>query len=141
MPDVYNLKRFVEAQRPVYPQALAELRAGQKQSHWMWFIFPQLAGLGRSEMARRYAIADIEEAKAYLAHPQLGPRLEESARALLQHSDHTANEIFGSPDDLKLRSSMTLFATASPERAVFQQVLNVFYGGEADQQTLAALRG
>lgn len=140
MPDTYNLDRFVDAQRTIYPQALAELRAGQKQSHWMWFIFPQLAGLGRSELAQRYALAGIDEAKAYLAHPQLGPRLEESARALLQHADRAANEIFGSPDDLKLRSSMTLFATASPDRAVFQQVLNIFYDGEADPNTLAGLQ-
>lgn len=140
MPDTHDLQRFVEAQRTTYPQALAELRAGQKQSHWMWFIFPQLAGLGRSDMAKRYAISGIEEAKAYLAHPQLGPRLEESARALLPHAERSAHEIFGSPDDLKLRSSMTLFAAAAPEYAVFQQVLNIFYGSEADPDTLARLQ-
>src|SRR5690606_36748191 len=110
MPEPYDLQRFVDAQQSIYPQALAELRAGYKQSHWMWFVFPQIAGLGHSSMAQRYAIADLHEAQAYLQHPLLGPRLEECAQALLQHPDRTARQILGSPDDMKLRSSMTLFA-------------------------------
>lgn len=140
MPDSHDLKRFVDAQQPIYDRALAELRAGHKQSHWMWFVFPQIAGLGRSAMAQRYAIADLDEAKAYLQHPLLGPRLEQCAQALLQHSDRTALQMLGSPDDLKLHSSMTLFAAAAPERAIFQRVLDAFYGGEADRQTLTRLR-
>jgi len=140
MPDSNDLDRFVDAQHPIYRHALAELRAGYKQSHWMWFVFPQIAGLGHSTMAQHYAIADIEQAKAYLRHPLLGPRLKECAQALLQHRDRTARQMLGSPDDLKLRSSMTLFAAAAPECKVFQQVLDVFYAGEADQQTLKRLR-
>lgn len=140
MADAYKLQRFVDAQQSLYPQALAELRAGDKRSHWMWFVFPQIAGLGRSSMAQRYAIADLHEARAYLQHPLLGPRLEECAQALLQHCERTARQILGSPDDLKLRSSMTLFAAAAPESRVFQQVLDAFYGGEADQQTLTSLQ-
>lgn len=137
MPD---LQRFVDAQHPLYARALAELRAGYKQSHWMWFVFPQIAGLGHSAMAQRYAIADRDEARAYLRHPLLGPRLDECARALLPHRERTARQILGSPDDLKLRSSMTLFAAVAPERTVFQQVLDAFYGGEADRETLIRLQ-
>jgi len=140
MYDSYDLKRFVAAQQSIYERALAELRNGRKQSHWMWFVFPQIAGLGHSDIARRYAISCTDEALAYLQHPLLGPRLEESAQALLQHRDRTARQILGSPDDLKLRSSMTLFAAAAPEREVFQQVLTTFYGGEADRETLTRLR-
>ena len=139
MPDNHDLTRFVDAQHSHYEDALAELRAGYKQSHWMWFIFPQIAGLGRSPMAERYAIADLDEAVAYLQHPLLGPRLEECAQALLQHSGRTARQILGSPDDLKLRSSMTLFAVAAPENTTFQQVLDVFYDGKADLETLKRL--
>ncbi len=105
----------------------------------MWFVFPQIAGLGHSAMAQRYAIAGREEARAYLQHPLLGPRLEECAQALLQHTDRTPRQILGSPDDLKLRSSMTLFAAVAPERTVFQQVLDAFYGG-ADRETLIRLQ-
>lgn len=141
MPDSHDLQRFVDAQQPLYARVLAELRAAHKQSHWMWFVFPQIAGLGRSAMAQRYAIASREEALAYLQHPLLGPRLEECAHALLQHTDRTARQMLGSPDDLKLRSSMTLFATVAPERIVFQQVLDAFYAGEADRETLIRLRG
>lgn len=141
MPDSHDLQRFVDAQQPLYARALAELRAAHKQSHWMWFVFPQIAGLGRSAMAQRYAIANREEALAYLQHPLLGPRLEECAHALLQHTDRTARQMLGAPDDLKLRSSMTLFATVAPERIVFQQVLDAFYAGEADRETLIRLRG
>src|SRR5438552_788440 len=112
---LYDLQRFVEAQDPVYEQVCAELRRGKKTSHWMWFVFPQLSGLGTSAMSRRYAISSVEEAAAYLRHPILGPRLIECAELVLQVSGKTANEIFGSPDDLKFRSSMSLFARASPE--------------------------
>jgi len=139
MPDSHDLQHFVDAQQPLYARALAELRAGHKQSHWMWFVFPQIAGLGHSAMAQRYAIAGREEARAYLQHPLLGPRLEECAQALLQHTDRTPRQILGSPDDLKLRSSMTLFAAVAPERTVFQQVLDAFYGG-ADRETLIRLQ-
>lgn len=141
MPNNHDLQRFVEAQHSHYEDALAELRAGYKQSHWMWFVFPQIAGLGRSAMAERYAIADLDEAVAYLQHPVLGRRLEECAQALLQHSGRTARQILGSPDDLKLRSSMTLFAAAAPEKALFQQILDVFYDGKADQETFKRLPG
>lgn len=140
MPEPYDLQRFVHAQQSIYPQALAELRAGYKQSHWMWFVFPQMAGLGHISMAQRYAIADLHEAQAYLQHPLLGPRLEECAQALLQHPDRTARQILGSPDDMKLRSSMTLFATAAPEQTIFQQLLDSFYDGKADPETLKRLQ-
>lgn len=139
MPDSHDLQRFVDAQQSHYQDALAELRAGYKQSHWMWFIFPQIAGLGRSAMAERYAIASLSEAVAYLQHSLLGRRLEECAQALLQHTGRTARQILGSPDDLKLRSSMTLFAAADPENALFQQVLDTFYDGKADAETLKRL--
>jgi len=141
MLDSHDLTRFVDAQHSHYQNALAELRAGYKQSHWMWFVFPQVAGLGRSAMAERYAIADLGEAAAYLQHPVLGQRLEECAQALLQHTGRTARQILGSPDDLKLRSSMTLFAAADPENALFQQVLDAFYDGKADPETLKRLPG
>jgi uncharacterized protein (DUF1810 family) len=139
MSDPYDLQRFVEAQQPVYDQALTELRAGSKRSHWMWFVFPQISGLGHSSMAQRYAIRDSDEASAYLAHPLLGQRLEECAQALLQHSERPVRQILGSPDDLKLRSSMTLFAAMAPERQVFQAVLDAFFAGQADPATLARL--
>ncbi|MGK9064530.1 DUF1810 domain-containing protein [Stutzerimonas chloritidismutans] len=138
MSDPHDLHRFVEAQQPVYAQALAELRAGYKQSHWMWFIFPQIAGLGHSAMARRYAIQSRDEAVAYLNHPLLGPRLEQCANALLQHTDRTAREILGSPDDIKLRSSMTLFDAAS-DSATYRRVLAAFYAGQPDPATLDRL--
>ena len=139
MSDPYDLQRFVEAQQPVYDQALTELRAGSKRSHWMWFVFPQISGLGHSSMAQRYAIRDSDEASAYLAHPLLGQWLEECAQALLQHSERPVRQILGSPDDLKLRSSMTLFAAMAPERQVFQAVLDAFFAGQADPATLARL--
>jgi uncharacterized protein (DUF1810 family) len=128
------VERFVEAQQGVYERALAEIEAGQKRSHWMWFVFPQIAGLGSSPAARRYAITDLAEARDYLAHPVLGPRLRECAAALLRHRD----QVFGYPDDLKLRSSMTLFARAAADPAVFEQVLDRFYDGP-DQRTIALL--
>ena len=134
-----DLDRFVGAQRDVYPQALAELTAGSKRSHWMWFVFPQIAGLGRTATAQRYAIADLAEARAYLAHPVLGPRLTECAQALLGVHGRTATQILGTPDDLKLRSSMTLFARAADDPAVFRAVLDRYYGGEDDPATLQRL--
>lgn len=130
-----TLDRFLEAQRRTYDQALAELRAGRKTSHWIWFVFPQVAGLGSSPMAERYAIASLEEAREYVDHEVLGPRLVECARAVLSHADRSALEIMGSPDDLKLRSSMTLFAAAAPEQPVFREVLDTFFGGAADPRT------
>ena len=134
-----NLDQFLAAQQGVYPRALEELRAGRKRSHWMWYVFPQLAGLGLSATAVHYAIADLAEARAYLAHPLLGPRLEECARALLDVTGRTAHEILGSPDDLKLRSSMTLFAQVAGADPVFRRVLERYYGGEADARTLELL--
>jgi uncharacterized protein (DUF1810 family) len=132
MPD---LDRFVQAQAATYQQALAELRAGRKTSHWMWFVFPQIEGLGRSPTARHYAISGLEEARAYLAHPVLGPRLRESASALLGVPHRSAEDILGGIDALKLRSSMTLFARAAPDEEVFRTVLDRFYGGEPDPAT------
>ncbi|WP_244945193.1 DUF1810 domain-containing protein [Couchioplanes caeruleus] len=131
-----DLERFVSAQAAVYDRALTELRAGAKRSHWMWFVFPQIAGLGLSPTARTYAIRDLAEARAYLAHPVLGPRLTECSQALLAVEGRTAREILGHPDDLKLRSSMTLFARAADDAAVFQAVLDKYYGGEPDPATL-----
>jgi uncharacterized protein (DUF1810 family) len=134
-----DLDRFVDAQRDTYPRALAELTAGHKRGHWMWFVFPQIAGLGHSATAQRYAIADLAEARAYLAHPVLGPRLVECARALLAVRGRSAGQILGHPDDLKLRSSMTLFARAAGDPAVFRAVLDRYYGGEDDPATLQRL--
>jgi len=139
MSDPYDLQRFVDAQQSIYDRALAELNAGHKQSHWMWFIFPQIAGLGHSDMARRYAIKDADEATAYLEHPLLGPRLEQCAQALLTHAERPARQILGSPDDMKLRSSMTLFAAVAPERAAFQAVLDAFFAADPDSATLSRL--
>jgi uncharacterized protein (DUF1810 family) len=140
-PDVFELGRFVEAQRETYDTALAELRDGRKRSHWMWFIFPQLAGLGFSAMSQRYAIRSLEEAMAYLEHPLLGYRLLNCAAAVLQVDGRTASEIFGSPDDLKLRSSATLFSEAlSRPGFVFDQLLTKYFGGEPDSQTLDLLK-
>jgi uncharacterized protein (DUF1810 family) len=134
-----GLSRFVEAQQSVYPAALAELRAGRKTSHWMWFVFPQIAGLGRSPMAQRYAIASLEEARAYLAHPVLGARLREAARVLTGLTGRSAREIFGDVDAMKLRSSMTLFARAAPQEPVFGEVLEQYFGGAEDDATVRQL--
>ena len=141
MPDPRDLERFVAAQddRGTYDAALAELRAGRKTSHWMWFVFPQNAGLGHSPMARRYAIASLEEARAYLAHPVLGPRLVEAARALEALTDRSAREVLGDTDAMKLRSSMTLFARAAPEEPAFARVLEVYFQGSEDEATLARI--
>jgi uncharacterized protein (DUF1810 family) len=137
--DRYNLARFSQAQERVYNGALAELRAGRKRSHWMWFIFPQIAGLGRSEMSQRYAITGLDEARAYLSHPVLGPHLRECAQAVLDVEGRTASEIFGDPDDMKLRSSMTLFAYADSGDSVFVRVLQKYFGGKEDGATLRRL--
>ena len=135
--DAHDLSRFVRAQDEgaTHARALAELRRGRKTSHWMWFVFPQIAGLGRSGMAQRYAIASLDEARAYLAHPVLGPRLLECARVVADTSGASAEDIFGGIDALKLRSSMTLFLRAQPGEPVFQRVLDVFFGGEPDPST------
>jgi uncharacterized protein (DUF1810 family) len=138
MSDPYDLKRFVDAQEPAFAQAMDELRAGRKRSHWMWFVFPQLAGLGFSAMSRRYAIRSADEARAYLAHPVLGPRLRQCVEAVLRHEGVSAHAIFGSPDDMKLRSSLTLFAHSSDD-AVFADALARFFVGP-DQETLRLLR-
>lgn len=143
--DPFDLARFVEAQRGVFEEACAELRRGRKTGHWMWFIFPQIAGLGLSAMSQRYAIGSIEEARAFLGHSILGrsilgPRLREICGIVLAVEGRTAFEIFGSPDDLKLRSSMTLFAHASEEDAVFVAMIAKYFSGEWDQKTVELMR-
>ncbi len=135
----YDLTRFIKAQQVSYQDALEEIRAGMKQSHWMWFIFPQIDGLGRSETARYYAIKDIEEARQYLKHPILGKNLIEISKALLEVDSDDASYVMGFPDDMKLKSSMTLFLEADPECTVFQQVLDKYFGGEKDKNTLRLL--
>jgi uncharacterized protein (DUF1810 family) len=134
--DPFRLQRFIDAQEGVHARALDELRAGRKTTHWMWFVFPQVAGLGSSAMAQRYAIGSLEEARAYLAHPVLGPRLVECTEAVLSHPDRTAHQILGSPDDVKLRSSMTLFVLVAGPESVFQRVLDAFFDGETDTRTV-----
>lgn len=130
------LDHFIAAQDRVYEQVLAELRAGQKRSHWMWFIFPQLRALGRSLAAQRYGLADLHAARAYIIHPILGPRLVECTQLVNDISGRTAHEIFGSPDDLKFCSSMTLFAHADPQEKAFRTALEKYYGGMGDKLTL-----
>ncbi|MFI5844268.1 DUF1810 domain-containing protein [Catenuloplanes sp. NPDC051500] len=135
-----DLQRFVDAQEDVHDRALAELRAGEKRSHWMWFVFPQLAGLGRSEMAQRYAISSLDEARAYLDHPVLGARLRECTRAVLDAAPRSAEQIFGGIDAVKLRSSMTLFARAAgPDETLFADVLAAYFDGAADPLTTQKL--
>jgi uncharacterized protein (DUF1810 family) len=134
-----DLERFVDAQASVYESVRSELRAGRKQSHWMWFVFPQLRGLGRSSTAHYYGLASAAEARAYLAHPVLGARLRECVELVLAVGARTAHEIFGSPDDLKFRSSMTLFSHVAPEEPQFQRALDKYYGGEPDPLTLDQL--
>jgi len=137
--DPYNLQRFVDAQRDTFETALAELRAGRKQTHWMWFIFPQLAGLGSSSTARYYAISSVAEARAYLQHPLLGPRLLACIDAILPWADtRSTDEMLGPVDALKLRSSLTLFDRVEPQRS-FAEALAGFYRGEPDERTLALL--
>lgn len=133
--DPFDLKRFVDAQAPVYDTVVDELRTGRKRSHWMWFVFPQLRGLGSSPTAVHYGVASLDEAHAYLDHDLLGPRLRECVGLVNQVQDRSAGEIFGWPDDLKLRSSMTLFARASADDRDFVDVLAKFYDGEADPAT------
>jgi len=136
-----DLSRFLDAQDGVWPRALAELKAGRKQSHWMWFVFPQIAGLGRSATARHYAIASLAEARAYLAHPVLGPRLNEAASALLPHRERGADAVMGDVDAMKLKSSMTLFEAAAENAAPFASVLDAFFRGQRDAATLDLLAG
>jgi uncharacterized protein (DUF1810 family) len=136
MANDFNLKRFLDAQASAYPQALAEVQNGRKRSHWMWYIFPQIQGLGFSEVSKHYAITDLAEAVAYAKHPVLGPRLVEICTSLLGLGSSDAGRIFGSPDDLKLKSSMTLFAAVPGADPVFQAVLAKFFGGVRDTKTL-----
>jgi uncharacterized protein (DUF1810 family) len=138
--DRFDLNRFVEAQSDVFERALTELKRGEKRSHWMWFIFPQIDGLGYSSTAKFYAIKSKDETKAYLNHSLLGPRLIECSKVLLQHQGLSASDIFGFPDDLKLRSSMTLFATVSEPDSVFSRVLGQYFEGQPDDRTLELLR-
>lgn len=134
-----NLKRFLDAQKRDYATALTEIKSGRKRSHWIWYIFPQIDGLGYSEMSKRYAIKDLPEAIAYLAHPVLGKRLMEIAAVLLELESRNANSVMGSPDDLKLRSSMTLFAQVPGADPVFEAVLKKYFQGEKDKATLQLL--
>lgn len=134
--DPHDLGRFVSAQSDDYAEALGEIRRGRKTSHWMWYIFPQFDGLGMSSMSRKYSIKSLDEARAYLAHPVLGPRLIACVEATLGVEGRSAHDIFGSPDDLKLQSSATLFALVSPEGSVFEQLLDRYYHGGRDEQTL-----
>lgn len=134
-----DLHRFVTAQAPVIDTVVAELKSGRKRSHWMWFIFPQIAGLGFSAMSQRYAIADLREAAAYLAHPILGPRLEQCTTLVLAVEGRSAHDIFGSPDDLKFHSSMTLFAEVTDGESPFASALSKYFDGKADSATLARL--
>lgn len=137
--DSFDLERFVLAQEPTFDLALAEVRAGSKRSHWMWFIYPQLCGLGHSDMAKRYGITNVREALAYLEHPILGQRLIEISEAALSVSGRSATEIFGRPDDMKLRSCATLFSKVSNADSVFQRLIDKYFDGEADEATLMLL--
>jgi uncharacterized protein (DUF1810 family) len=138
MDDVFDLQRFVTAQAPVYAQVCAELANGRKASHWMWFVFPQLKGLGRSATAQHFGIASRAEAQAYWRHPLLGPRLKQCAQLVLGVDGRSVHQIFGSPDDLKFRSCMTLFAAATDE-PVFREALDKYFAGKGDEQTLRLL--
>ena len=139
MGDRFQLQRFVDAQQPVYETVLIELRAGRKRSHWMWFIFPQIAGLGHSATAQTFAVSSLAEAAAYVAHPTLGPRLRECSVLVANIEGRSVDEIFGYPDDLKFRSSMTLFAQAAPQEPIFAACLEKYFGGHPDPRTLARL--
>ena len=139
MSDAYNLQRFLDAQEPVYDTVLDELQAGRKSSHWIWFIFPQIAGLGHSAMAQQFAIGSLDEAKAYLQHPVLGQRLRECTELVLDVSGRRVNEIFPYPDNLKFRSCMTLFSTATTDNAIFKDALLKYFDGKPDEQTLDIL--
>lgn len=135
-----SLKRFTDAQEKTYAKAFSEIQRGKKQSHWIWFIFPQIAGLGFSETSRYYAIKDLEEASAFLQHPVLGSRLINISLELLKIKTNDANQVFGSPDDMKLQSSMTLFSSVTNADPVFQMVLEKFYKGEKDSKTVKLIR-
>ena len=137
--DPHDLQRFVDAQEHAYERALSEITSGRKRSHWMWFIFPQLEGLGISSISRQYAIKSLAEARAYLAHPLLGPRLLECAKAALAAHPSSALELFGSPDDMKMRSCATLFACVSSQDSVFSQLINKYFDGKPDERTLQLL--
>jgi uncharacterized protein (DUF1810 family) len=137
--DRFDLQRFVDAQGPVYRRVCEELQAGRKQSHWMWFVFPQIAGLGQSPNAVKFAISSLEEASAFLSHPVLGSRLKECAALAFSVEGRTTRQIFGPVDEIKFRSSMTLFARVAPEAAVFRQCLDKYFGGLPDPATLAKL--
>jgi uncharacterized protein (DUF1810 family) len=139
MDDPHDLRRFIDAQAGVHETALAVLKRGRKATHWMWFVFPQIAGLGLSEMSRRYAIASMAEARAYLDHPVLGPRLVAGIQAVNTVEGRTAHQIFGSPDDRKFQSCLTLFEQVDPASEIFATALDRYYGGERDARTLAAL--
>jgi uncharacterized protein (DUF1810 family) len=139
MSDPFNLDRFVQAQAPVLAQVLRELAEGRKRTHWMWFVFPQLAGLGHSAMAQRYAIAGLEEARAYLHHPVLGPRLMACTELVNAIEGRSIHQIFGSPDDLKFCSSMTLFAHTGADQGVFQEALQKYFAGREDPSTVQLL--
>ena len=136
----YNLQRFVEAQEPVYDSVLKELRAGQKRSHWMWYVFPQVRGLGVTAMSQRYAIGSLEEAAAYSEHPILGLRLRECTRLVMDVEGRSAEQIFGHPDNLKFRSCMTLFERSATDNAIFRDALRKYFGGQPDQLTLDILK-
>ncbi len=136
----YSIKRFVDAHQKSFVLALGEIRAGYKVSHWMWYIFPQIRGLGHSETAEYYAIEDLDEAKAYLQEPVLAAHMQEICEALLENESGNAEEVMGWPDDLKLRSSMTLFAAADPENKIYQRILDKFFEGKPDEKTLQLLR-
>jgi uncharacterized protein (DUF1810 family) len=139
--DPFDLQRFLTAQEGVYEAALAELRGGRKRTHWMWFVFPQFRGLGASATSRRYAVRSLKEARAYLGHPVLGARLRQCVDALLAIPGLSASDVFGYPDDLKLHSSMTLFEMVSPEGSVFAQVLDRYFGGNKDGETIRLATG
>jgi uncharacterized protein (DUF1810 family) len=139
MSDAYNLHRFLDAQEHVYDTVLNELRAGRKSSHWIWFIFPQIAGLGHSEISQKFAIGSLDEAKAYLQHPTLGPRLRACTQLVLDVNGRNAEEIFSCPDNLKFRSCMTLFLTAATDNTLFNNALLTYFDGKPDQSTLDIL--
>jgi uncharacterized protein (DUF1810 family) len=138
--DQFDLQRFIDAQTPVFEQVISELRRGFKRTHWIWFIFPQIAGLGHSQMAKKFSLSSLAEAQAYIKHPLLGPRLRECTRLVNQVEGRSIQQIFGYPDDLKFRSSMTLFAQATPDNALFQEALQKYFNGELDSQTVERLQ-
>lgn len=139
MEDQFNLERFIVAQEKVYSTVIKELKSGTKISHWMWFVFPQIEGLGRTEIAKKYAIKSLDEAKSYVAHPVLGKRLQECIELVLDIDEKSANDIFGYPDDLKFKSSMTLFLRAAPHIDLFQRAINKYYDGQQDRLTIKFL--